>query len=350
MNIASKALIGLSICLLASLPTFAMAQDIPALEAEARKEGSFASLGMPDEWANWGALWKAIDTRYSVTHVDTDMTSAEQLAKFEAEKANPTADICEVGAEFAPVATKKGLAASFKTSNWDKIPDWAKAPDGTWAIHYTGTVAFVVNKKVKSPPKSFSDLATGDYKVTVGEVGKRAAANVAVLAAAVALGGSEADLQPGIDLFIKLAQQKRLLTINPVIALMEREEIEVGIVFDFNALAWRDVVGRDKWDVVIPSDGSVSSGFSTIINPVAKHPALAKLTREFAFSDEGQILFAEGYARPVRVDQITLPADVQAKLLPSAQYAHARPIDPVAWPASARKLTQMWQEQVAPKL
>jgi putative spermidine/putrescine transport system substrate-binding protein len=99
--------------------------------------------------------------------------------------------------------------------------------------------------------------------------------------------------------------------------------------------------------VVIPSDGSVISGYTTIINKYAKHPNAAKLAREYIFSDAGQINLARGYARPIRADHLKLPADVQAKLLPNAQYAHVRPIkDAKAWEASSKRLPRLWQEQV----
>ncbi len=39
---------------------------------------------------------------------------------------------------------------------------------------------------------------------------------------------------------------------------------------DFNALNYRDQINRDRFTVVIPSDGSVISGYTTIINKFAK--------------------------------------------------------------------------------
>ena len=64
-----------------------------------------------------------------------------------------------------PIAIKKGLSQPYKTTNWDKIPAWARDTDGQWAIGYTGTIAFLISKKVKNPPKTFADLLNGDYKV-----------------------------------------------------------------------------------------------------------------------------------------------------------------------------------------
>lgn len=335
---------------LASNITLAQAQSFEEIEKAGRAEGNIVSVGMPDDWANWGALWKVIVSRYGVTHSDTDLSSAEMVAKFDAERNNATADIAGPSLEFARIAVKKGLSLPYKATNWDKVPDWAKDPNGGWTLDYTGTIAFLIRKDIKNPPRSFADLLKGDYKVSIGEVGKSAQANAGVLAAAVALGGGEDNLKPGIDLFAKLAEQKRVLAVNPSTALMEKGEVDVGIVWDFSALGWRDIAGREKWDVVIPSDGSVTNGYSLIINPFGKHPNLAKLTRDFALSDEGQMLFASGYVRPIRFDQLKLTQETLDKMLPAEQYAKARVIKFDLWSNAVKELGRQWQETVASKM
>ena len=335
---------------LGAAPSFALAETLAEMEAAARKEGDIVSLGLPNDWANWGGQWDAIMKKYGVTHTDTDMSSAEELAKFEAEKANASADIGEVGLEFGPIAAKKGLSIPYKPTNWDKIPAWAKDEEGHWMLGYTGTISFIINKNVKNPPKSWADLLTGDYKVAVGDVGKAAQSNALVLAAAIALGGGEDNLQPALDLFAKLAEQKRLLTIGANPGNMEKGEIEVGIVWDFNALNYRNLVGKDKFDVLIPSDGSVTSGYTTTINAYAKRPNIAKMVREHIFTEEGQITFARGFARPILIDSITLPADVAENVLPAEQYAKARPVNATLWMDSAKTLGRQWQEQVLSKM
>lgn len=325
----------------------AQAQSLDELAAAAKEEGTVVSVGMPNDWANWGDLWSVIMSRYGLTHSDTDLSSAEMVAKFDAERNNATADIAGPSLEFARIAVAKGLSVPYKPTNWDQVPAWAKDPNGGWTLDYTGTIAFLIRKDVKNPPQSFADLANGDYKVSIGEVGKSAQANAGVLAAAVALGGGEDNLKPAFDLFSKLASQKRLLAVNPSTALMEKGEVEVGIVWDFSALGWRDIAGRDKWDVLIPSDGSVTNGYATIINPFGKHPSAAKLARDFALSDEGQALFAKGYVRPIRIDQLKLEQDVLDKMLPSAQYEKARTIKFDLWSEAVKSLSRQWQENVA---
>src|SRR6478736_8842355 len=101
-------------------------------EAKARAEKKIVSYGQPDDWANWKEIWQVFCAKYSCTHEDTDMTSAEEIAKFKAERNNPAADTAEIGMIWGPVAVREGVTAAYKASGWDKVPDWAKDADGNW--------------------------------------------------------------------------------------------------------------------------------------------------------------------------------------------------------------------------
>ncbi|ASI91676.1 ABC transporter substrate-binding protein [Vibrio mediterranei] len=331
-----------------AISSTAFANDsVTALTEAAKQEGAVYSVGMPDSWANWKDTWNDLKSDYGLKHQDTDMSSAQEIAKFEAEKKNATADIGDVGFAFARVAVQKGVTQAYKPTTWDEIPDWAKDKDGHWALAYTGTIAFISNNNlVKDAPKTWQDLLEGDYKVTVGDVGVAAQANNAVLAAAFANGGDESNLGPAIDFFSKLAKQGRLSFTDPSIANLEKGEVEVAILWDFNALNYRDQIDRSRFSVNIPQDGSVISGYTTIINKYAKNPNAAKLAREYIFSDRGQINLAEGYARPIR-SNVKLPESVQAKLIANDQYGNVHPVtDFKAWEKSARRLPRQWQENV----
>ncbi|WP_284603775.1 ABC transporter substrate-binding protein [Dickeya dadantii] len=328
--------------------TAAMAQDLAALEKAARAEGEVNSVGMPDSWANWKDTWDDLSAKYGLKHSDTDMSSAQEIAKFAAEKENASADIGDVGVAFGPVAVQKGVSQPYKPTTWEQVPDWAKDKDGHWAMAYTGTIAFIVDKQqVKEIPHSWADLQKGNYVVTIGDVGTASQASSGVLAASFALGGNEKNLKPALDFFAKLAKEGRLGLTNPAIANIEKGEVQVGVVWDFNGLNYRDKINKDRFEVLIPSDGSVISGYTTIINKYARHPNAAKLAREYIFSDAGQINLARGYARPIRALHITLPDDVKAKLLPQEQYKNAHPIaDAEAWDKTVKALPRLWQENV----
>ena len=336
----------------AGFAAIAQPMSLKALETAARAEGKVVSVGMPDGWANWRATWADMQRIHGINHVDSDMSSAEEIAKMEAERSNASVDIGDVGFEFGAIAKARGVTQAYKPSNWAQIPAWAKDADGHWVVAYTGTIAFAVNsKRLPNPPRSWKALfegqAQGAYRVMIGEVGRAAQANAAMLAAAIALGGSETQLKPALSQFAQIAKQQRLILTNPSPALMERGEADVFVLYDFNALSFREKIpnGAD-YQILIPSDGSVNGGYTTIINKFAPHPAAAMLTREYIFSDAGQINLARGNARPVRIDSIKLPADVAAKLIDSVQYKNTRAVNPTLWADEVKKLPRAWQKDV----
>ncbi|MDB4867585.1 MAG: transporter substrate-binding protein [Cohnella sp.] len=324
-------------------------QTLDELVPLAQKEGKVVSVGMPDTWANWKDTWDQLKSKHQISHTDTDMSSAEEIAKFDAEKNKPTADIGDVGIAFGNMAVAKGVTQPYKTQYWDEVPDWAKDKDGNWMVAYTGSISIFCNKQlVATCPKSWADLENNDgkYKLSVGDVTKAAQAQHAVLAAALAHGGDESNIQPGIDYFKKLAQKGLISKVDVSVANIQKGEVAVALLWDFNALGYRDQFGKDKFEVNIPAEGSVISGYATIINKWAPHPNAAKLTRAYIFSDEGQINLAKGYARPIR-SSVKLPVDVEAKLIPQDQYKNTKPIkDFTVWENTVKGLGAKWQEEV----
>ena len=319
--------------------------------SKAQEEGEVNSVGMPDTWANWVETWTELEEQYGIKHTDTDMSSAEELAIFKNEANDATKDIGDVGQSFGPVAMEQGLTLPYKTSYWDSIPDWAKDEDGNWIIGYYGTITFITNKDlVKDAPTSWQDILEGDYNVTIGDVSVATQAQSGLLSAASAFGGSESNIQPGLDFFKKLAEQGRLDMGDTSVARLEKGEIEVAVLWDYNSLGYRSQIQENNpnadFEVTVPSDGAIQSGYCTIINAYTKHPYAAALAREYILSDEGQINLAKGYARPIR-DDVVLPDDVKAKLLPDEQYKNARFIeDQEAWDNSVANLATSWQEEV----
>lgn len=329
----------------------ANAKEIPpALIKAAQEEGRIDSIGMPDSWANWGQTWQELKDKYGIEHADTDMSSGEEIQKMKSEGKNASADIGDVGMAFGEPAVKLGITQAYKTSYWDDIPNWAKDQDGHWLLAYTGTMAFIIDKNQVNPddyPHSWQELAQkGNYKLTMGNVGVAAQSNMALLSAAYANGGDETNLEPALKYFAELAKANRLSRGEFTVAALERGEIAVSAIWDFNALSYREQIDRDRFEIIIPSDGAVISGYTTIINKHAKHPNAAKLAREYILSDAGQINLARGYARPIR-SSIALPEEVKSKLLPESAYANARPIqNQKALEASLKTLGQRWQESV----
>ncbi len=322
--------------------------------AQAQKEGEVNSVGMPDTWANWVETWEDIEAEYGIAHTDQDMSSAEEIAMFKQEGADGTKDIGDVGQQWGPTAEEEGVTLKYKTSYWDEIPDWAKDDDGDWVVGYYGTMSFIANdEQVPQAPTSYQDILDGDYKVTIGDVVAGASSQYAVLAAAYALGGGIDDMQPAYDFLTQLAEAGRLDTGDPSIARLESGEIAVALHWDYNTMNYRAQILENNPDasftVTIPQDASVRSGYCTIINKYAPHPAAACLAREYILSDEGQINLARGFATPIR--NVELPEDVKALHLDDAAYGdNVVDVDNDKWTGVCEELITWYQENIIPMI
>jgi putative spermidine/putrescine transport system substrate-binding protein len=325
----------------------ASVDPIAALEAGARAGGAVNSYGMPDDWTNFGAIWGVFTAKYGLTHSDTDMSSAEEIQKFDAEKNNPVADMGDIGIQFGPVAITAGVADCYKPTVWDKIPDWAKDPNGCWTSWYQGTIVFAVNTAVvPNPPGSWADLLKPEYKGKVAMSDPRTTGQgaMAFMAANLAMGGDETNLQPGFDYFKKLSDAGNFVATAPTSAAIEKGEAGIAILWDYNALPVRDTLAAatppTPITVVVPSDGTVSAPYVCLLNTYGAHKDAARLMEEYVLSPEGQILQSQKYARPIRTD-VQLPADVAAKF-PKGYEAIKLIKDWVKLAASIKQLATDW--------
>lgn len=325
------------------------------LVKNAQSEGEVQSVGMPDDWADWKDSWEGIKSTYGLAHEDVDMTSAEELSQFAAEKDDPTKDMGDIGLSMTPEAIKQDVIGTFKASTWDQFPDWAKDPEGRWIMTYTGSIAFIANTESTGGkcPTSWKDVEKGDYLVSVGNVLGGAASQVAVLSCALANGGSLEDVQPGIDYFKALAKDGRLDTGDTTSARMASGEMVCCVGnYDYSVLAWRDNIVAEnpdmKLDITIPSDGSVTNGYAQIINKYAPHANAAGLAIEYLCSDEGAIDRARGYARPTK-EGVELPSDVADKLLGDDLYENCTNISDVeGLNGACAKIAELWEKEVLP--
>ncbi len=324
------------------------AQSMQALMEGAKREGQLVSYGMSDDWVNLGNIFAAIEKKYGVKHTDTDMTSAEQITRLLAERNAPVMDIADIGYDFLGKLLENKLAMVYRNSHWDRIPPNFRDPEGRWAVAYWGAISFLVNTDlVKKLQETWDDLLKADYKDMVCSRDPRVStyATGAVLAAAYAHGGGEANVQPGLDWFKRLRDTGNLrkgVVLN--VASVQKGECPISLVYDFDGFAKRDATGLPL-KVVIPKDGTVGMLFAEYISAVAPHPNAAKLANDFLFSDEGQVLLAAGYAHPAR--KVTLPHDVAAKMPPESTYARLHfPTGLPAFSGAIRKIVEGWSAVV----
>ena len=321
------------------------------LEA-AKGEGKVFSVGMPDEWANWKDLWAYIES-LGIECSDTDMSSAEELARFALE-GKADADIGDIGISMTTVAMEQDLLLGYKPSTWDSIPDYAKEKDGKWVEAYTCTTAFITDlQNVEKAPTTWDEMLEGDYKVWIGDIEKAAQAYVGVLACAYAHGGDETNLEPAMEYFAELAKQGRLITSNPYVENLEKGEVGVAIVWDFNALGYAETIynngsaEKGRFEITIPTDGAAASGYASVINKYANNPYAAMLVREVMLSDVGQEFLALGHAKPIRTD-VEFSEEAKDAILDNSMYSNVYQVkDWTVFDATVAELPELWAETVA---
>ena len=77
------------------------------------------------------------------------------------------------------------------------------------------------------------------------------------------------------------------------------------------------MAGNPDIDVTVPASGRFGV-YVQAISKYAPHPNAAKLWMEHLYSDEGQLMWLEGYCNPIRYDDMVerdiVPAELAAKL------------------------------------
>src|SRR5579859_1734897 len=342
----------------AATPDLSGPISMDTLVANAKKETKLEAIGIPPEWANYKEILQNFASKYVPVQyqAEAEYSSAQELEVFMKSKTHPHGDIGDVGFKFGPTAIKQGLVTPYKHSHWADVPDNLKDPNGYWCTEYYGTQAFVINTDiVKKAPTSFKDLLTGPYKNMVGIDGDPRQANdafIAVYSAALAMSGSVADIQPGIDFFAKLKKAGNFTAARSNVANITKGEVAIAIMWDYLGLGFRDqLAGKPNLSVVIPSDGSIAGPYVSIVNKTAPDPYAARLWIEYLFSDEGQLAFLKGYAHPARYQKLVnagkVPADLAAKLPAAEQYANVKFVTDLTQLTTASSVvTQNWQSQV----
>lgn len=245
----TAALLGVA-ALPASRPSAALAQDDAAWQtppdeaAAAEQAREIVTYGMPDDWANYGEVIRGFQASLGITdgtHVDTDMSSLEEITKYDAEKANPIAMFSDIGLLYGSVANERGVVPPYLPPSAEQLPAGYKGDPGGWVASFAGVPAFVVNVDALGGadiPRTWGDLLREDLTGKVGSARDPRSAGTAqatFIAWSYANGGDAADLAPAVEFAKQIIQQY-----NPADAstdLLERGEIAVWMRYDFNCEA-----------------------------------------------------------------------------------------------------------------
>ncbi|MFD1932539.1 extracellular solute-binding protein [Nonomuraea mangrovi] len=311
-------------------------QAAPDTSKIAEQGAELPTYGLAPDWANYGEVIKAFCAKHNGTcaHKDTDMSSSEEIVKFDAEKDNPVGTASDIGLMWGPIAEAKGVVPAYLPPSASRLKDWQKGRGG-WVATFVGAPAFVVNTdKVINPPRSWADLLKPEYKgqVAIKNPTSSGTGQAMVVAAAIANGGSVDDLAPAYDYFRKLTDAGNISAVKMSEETLEKGEAPIQINYDFNGLAQKAALKEKNVnvEVIIPSDGSVWSPSGLMINKYnAGKGDFLKAFLDYVLSDEAQTMFARFGARPIRAlnGDLTLSSDAKANWLPESAYASVKEIE-----------------------
>jgi putative spermidine/putrescine transport system substrate-binding protein len=294
---------------------------LDALVAAAKQEGTLNVIALPPDWANYGKMISGFSAKYGIkiTSAQPDASSQDEINAANQLKGTSRApDVFDVGLNIALANT--GLFAPYKVQGWNDIPDALKESSGKWFSDYGGYMSIGYDAGKVPAPTSMKDLLKPAYKGKValnGDPTQAAAAFNGVVAAALDNGGSADDIAPGVQFFADLKKAGNFLPVDPTPATVESGQTPVVIDWDYlNAGQAEKLKGKIDWKVVVPKNAVVGSYYVQAINKDAPHPAAARLWEEYLFSDEGQNIWLEGSARPIRAD-----AMVKAGTIDQAAYS-----------------------------
>ncbi|WP_339218248.1 ABC transporter substrate-binding protein [Paenibacillus sp. FSL H8-0332] len=229
-------------------------------------------------------------------------TTGKILARMEAEKANPVADVVILASLPSAQALKaEGLTLPYpEAANKDKlIQDWSDA-EGNYFSSSASALGIVYNTKlVANPPKSWAELAGAEWKDAVNIPDPTLSGS----ALDFITGYLSVNGEQGWDLFKNYkangvamagANQEAL---DPVIT-GAKSIVAAGVDY----MAYKAKAKGEPLDIIYPEEGTVVSPRPAAILKSSPNVSNAKAFIDYLLSDEAQQLVADAYLIPGRED------------------------------------------------
>jgi putative spermidine/putrescine transport system substrate-binding protein len=301
------------------------------LIAAAKEEGKLNVIALPPDWANYGKMIEAFTQKYGI---EVDSAQPDASSQDEINAANQlrgqerAPDVFDLGANVALRNTD--LFAPYKVATWADIPDALKDPSGLWVSDYGGYMSIGYDAESVPAVTGVKDLLKPEFRGKVALNGNPTQASAGfngVMMAALANGGSADDIAPGVEFFRQLKQAGNFLPVDPTPATIASGQTPVVIDWEYlNVGQTKDLEGQRDWRLVVPEGAVVGAFYVQAINKDAPHPAAARLWQEFLYSDEGQNIWLQGFARPVRLDAMVAAGTVDEEALANLPEAKGTPV------------------------
>jgi putative spermidine/putrescine transport system substrate-binding protein len=324
---------------------------------QAKREGRINTMALPPDWANYGEIMSTFQRRYGLrlTNDNPDASSAQENQAVRSLKGDPRApDVLDVGPSFAIEGAKEGLYARYYNRFFGTVPRAMKDGRGYWVGDYWGVISFGVNRAViRNVPKTWADLLKPEYRNRVALNGSPLSSGSAVAgvySAALANGGSLANISPGIDYFKRLKDAGNFIPVQATPQTIASGQTPIVVDWDYLNLAYIKEFPSARIAVSIPTNGTYGAYYCQAINATAPHPWAARLWQEFLYSDAGQLLWLKGYSHPARFADMArrkvIPRNLLNALPAPALYAKVRFANATQLNAARAKISSEWPSKV----
>ena len=333
---------------------------VEEVAAAAAEEGTVNLIALPDTWANYAGILESFRTTYGIDApvANPDASSADELTAIQTLRGQPDMpEAVDVGPSFTQQMIDEGYAEVYRPTVWEEIPEALKDPEGHWVAAYYGVMAIATNTTlVPDAPTSFADLLDPQYagQVTLnGDPREAGAAFAAVMAAAVANGGSFDDIMPGIEYFAELKAVGNLQSIDVTEATLLSGEVPIALdwTYNFPAIVPAMEDAGFSVQVAVPTDGVYGGFYAQSVVTEASHPCAARLWLEHIVSDAGALGYLAGGAIPARYASLVERGLVDDEL--TANLPDPETIEQITFPSQAQidtakaTLAEQWGPMVA---
>ena len=290
-----------------------------ALVAAAKAEGTLNVIGLPRDWAHYGALIDGFSSHYSIKVNDLDPNAVSQDEIDAAAKAGKTKNAPDVFDLNMTVALANARSfAPYKVAEFDSIPAGQKEIDGLWVQDYGGYMAIGEDTAKLPAVTQMADLLKPNFKGKValkGDPNLDDNALAAVMMVALNVGGTLDNIAPGVAFFHQLHLKGNFNAYHATQSSVN--SAQTPLVFDWEFLSRVHTADIPTWQVTILGSQVLGTYYAQAINANAPHPAAARLWEEYLYSTTGQNEWLRGGVRPVEMAALQTTGTID----PTAQAA-----------------------------
>ncbi len=329
--------------------------------------GSAFAQSKPDSLAlmTWGGLWgdgmaQYVDAPFAEkTGVkivqDRGSSPVERITKLKISMDNQVFDLVQLHDGIVPLAEAQGVLEDLDP-NSPNLPFLAAVPDRFkrkgWVAMIYSALGIVYNPEmVKTPPKSFADLWSEDYRgaIVLPEI-THSIGPYMIPIGAMAAGKDAKDVDAGFDMLAKMNELEPIWAkdTDSIMSALVSGEAAVGLLYKSQTYTVLKQGGKVEW--VFPQEGAISYLSGTGIAKNTKNKVLAEqyVNATLDPATQGWVAEVFNYGGTHPDTFATLPVELQQRVqFSDAEVARIIDLDHETISANRGEWTDRWNRVIA---